>query len=293
MTFLLKAPFRVFMTLCLAGAAVFAASGLWTYYMDSPWTRDGRIRADVIRIAPDVSGLVSEVDISDNGHVEKGEILFRIDTKRFLIARDQAEAALEGARANSAQARITYARSSRLHEAATISEQQLDEARAALEQAEAAEGRARADLELAQLNIERSEVRAPVSGTVTNFSLRSGNYVATGQAIFALVSDTSFYVQGYFEETKLDRIHKGDRARMTLMGSSVPLLGHVEGIATAIEDRDRSDSTNLLANVNPTFSWVRLAQRVPVRIAIDDVPADLRLVAGRTTTVEILDGRNH
>ncbi|MET0907480.1 MAG: HlyD family efflux transporter periplasmic adaptor subunit, partial [Tardiphaga sp.] len=145
-----------------------------------------------------------------------------------------------------------------------------------------------ADQAVAQLNLDRSEVHAPVSGVISNMDLRPGTYVTAGKGVMALVDTSSLRVDGYFEETKLARIHPGDPVRIRLMGDSKDLTGRVESIAAGIEDRDRGQGSNLLANVTPTFSWVRLAQRVPVRIALDAVPDGTTLIAGRTATVEVL-----
>lgn len=277
---------RVVATLGLLCVAAVAGRGLWVYYMDDPWTRDGRIRADVVRVAPDVSGLVETVSVADNAHVKKGDMLFAIDRTRFKIALEQSNAALASADAAVQQARRDLERYSHLSEN-TVSRQKLEEVTTTAAEAEAALLKAKADRDLAELNLERSQVRAPVNGVITNFTLQPGNYVAAGQPVTALVDDDSFHVQGYFEETKLDRIHVGDRAVMRLMGSSLELHGRVESIAAAIADRDRSEASNLLASINPTFSWVRLAQRVPVRVSIDQVPDGVRVVAGRTVSVSV------
>lgn len=147
---------------------------------------------------------------------------------------------------------------------------------------------AQSHVNLAQLNLKRSAVVAPADGTMSNFELRAGNYIQVGQPVAALVDRKALYVVGYFEETKLNKIHVGDQATVQLMGDSEKIKGHVQGIATGIEDRERSSTSGLLANVNPTFSWVRLAQRVPVKIILDEVPHDnLAFVAGRTATVHI------
>lgn len=131
---------------------------------------------------------------------------------------------------------------------------------------------ATSNLHLAELNMHRAAVVAPADGTLSNFDLRPGNYVQVGQAVAALLDRKQLYVVGYFEETKLDRIHIGDEATVQLMGDRQKIKGHVQGIASGIEDRERSSSSKLLANVNPTFSWVRLAQRVPVKIVLDEAP---------------------
>jgi RND family efflux transporter MFP subunit len=269
-------------------AAVVGMS-LWNYYLEAPWTRDGRVRADVVAIAPDVSGLVTEVLVKDNQDVKRGDVLFRVDPDRYQIALRQAEANVEGMQAAAEQKAADYQRYSHLTEAA-VSQQKVEEARAADRQAQADLLHAIANRDLAKLNLERSSVRARVNGRVANVTLRPGAYVSVGKGVFALIDSDTLRVEGYFEETKLDNIEVGDVATIQLMGNGRRLQGHVESIAGGIEDRERSDGSTLLANVNPTFSWVRLAQRVPVRIKLDSPSEDLRLVVGRTATVAIESG---
>ncbi|MBY5829533.1 efflux RND transporter periplasmic adaptor subunit [Rhizobium leguminosarum] len=281
----LKFSVRLIVTLAFVCAAFYVGRGLWVHYMDEPWTRDARLRADVVGIAPDVSGLVSEVDVQDNQRVKKGDVLFRVDRERFNIALAQAEAALEGSRAAMEQAHRERERQERLGDAASL--QQKEQARTAEDQARAAYGQALANRDLAKLNLDRSEIKATVNGTVSNLSLRPGDYVTAGTAKVALVDTDSLRVEGYFEETKLPRIHVGDTVSVRLMGQSQRLQGHIDSIATGIEDRERTAGTGLLANINPTFSWVRLAQRVPVRINLDNVPGNVHLIAGLTATVEV------
>ncbi|MGO7453378.1 efflux RND transporter periplasmic adaptor subunit [Rhizobium ruizarguesonis] len=281
----LKSSVRLIVTLAFVCAAFYVGRGLWVHYMDEPWTRDARLRADVVGIAPDVSGLVSEVDVQDNQRVKKGDVLFRVDRERFNIALAQAEAALEGSRAAMEQAHRERERQERLGDAASL--QQKEQARTAEDQARAAYGQALANRDLAKLNLDRSEIKATVNGTVSNLSLRPGDYVTAGAAKVALVDTDSLRVEGYFEETKLPRIHVGDTVSVRLMGQGERLQGHVDSIATGIEDRERTAGTGLLANINPTFSWVRLAQRVPVRINLDNVPGNVHLIAGLTATVEV------
>ncbi|MGO7688727.1 efflux RND transporter periplasmic adaptor subunit [Rhizobium ruizarguesonis] len=282
---MLKFSIRLIVTLAFVCAAFYVGRGLWVHYMDEPWTRDARLRADVVGIAPDVSGLVSEVDVQDNQRVKKGDVLFRVDRERFNIALAQAEAALEGSRAAMEQAHRERERQERLGDAASL--QQKEQARTAEDQARAAYGQALANRDLAKLNLDRSEIKATVNGTVSNLSLRPGDYVTAGTAKVALVDTDSLRVEGYFEETKLPRIHVGDTVSVRLMGQSQRLQGHIDSIATGIEDRERTAGTGLLANINPTFSWVRLAQRVPVRINLDNVPGNVHLIAGLTATVEV------
>lgn len=278
--------FRLIVTIAMLCLAAAVGLALWGYYMDAPWTRDGRVRADVASVAPDVSGLVTDVLVEDNQIVRRGDVLFRIDPERFSLALRQAEATVAGKQAAQQQAAADYQRYSKLSELA-VTQQKLDEARATALVTKAAYDQAVADRDVAKLNLARSEVRAAVSGRITNMELRPGNYVAVGHGVMALIDSNTLRVEGYFEETKLPRIHVGDAATVRLMGEAAPLKGQVESIAGGIEDRERSAGANLLANVNPTFSWVRLAQRVPVRIALDHAPDDVRLIAGRTATVSI------
>lgn len=276
---------RMAVTLIVVIAALAVGRQLWVHYMDEPWTRDGKVRADIVNIAPDVSGLVSEVLVRDNQTVKAGDVLFRVDKQRFQIAYEQAEAALQGAKARLDQARRESDRQIRLGDAGSI--QAKEQARATLDEAEASFRQAVASKDFARLNLDRSDVKAAVNGSVTNLSLQPGDYVSAGAAKIALVDTDSLRVEGYFEETKLAHIHVGDKALVHLMGQPGVIEGHVDSISTGIADRERTSETGLLANVNPAFTWVRLAQRIPVRIALDKVPATNRLIAGLTATVDI------
>jgi len=254
--------------------------------MESPWTRDGRLRADVVAVAADVSGLVAEVDVHDNEAVKKGQLLFRIDPARAILALRQADAALASKLAARDEAKREAQRYQSLS-AIAVSQEKQQQTQAVYQQAEAAYEQTLADRDLARLNVMRTQVTATLNGSVSNVSLRPGDYVNAGQGVMALVDRDSLHVDGYFEETKLSRIHVGDPAVIHLMGESRRLMGHVQSIAGGIIDRERSDAPSTLANVNPTFSWVRLAQRVPVRVALDAVPPGVELVAGRTATVVV------
>ncbi|MGU3387430.1 efflux RND transporter periplasmic adaptor subunit [Methylobacterium sp. D53M] len=283
---LLALSFRLLVTLGTVAAAIVVGLALWDYYMEAPWTRDGRVRADVVQVAPDVSGLVTEVLVADNQVVKRGDVLFRIDPERFDLALRQAEAVVEGKQATAERAAADYVRYQKLSDAAA-SQQRVEAARATDLEARAAYGQAVADRDLAKLNLQRSAVKAAVNGRITNMELRPGTYVSTGRGVMALIDSDTLRVEGYFEETKLPRIHVGDKASVRLMGETSTLNGRVESFAGGIEDRERTAGSNLLASVNPTFAWVRLAQRIPVRIKLDDVPDETRLVAGRTATVAV------
>jgi RND family efflux transporter MFP subunit len=277
---------RTLLTFVVLLVAIVAGWQLWSYYMLEPWTRDGRVRADVVTIAADVPGLISDVFVHDNERVSKGQQLFRIDQRRFQYAFDQATADVASDQADLDQAKRDLVRSKSLTDIA-ITRQQVEKSQQAVDVAQAKLDAAKAALDVARLNLERSTVVAPVNGIVTNFDLLPGRYVNVGAPVFALIDSDSFRVEGYFEETKLRRIRVGEDATVKLIGDSRVLSGHVASVAYGIEDQNRSTSSELLASVNPTFSWVRLAQRIPVRIKLDDLPADLLLVAGRTATVSV------
>lgn len=328
-SFDLRKIIRPIVLLVVALIAIFAMIHIWNYYNSEPWTRDGRVRGDVIQVSSDVSGLVTEVLVQDNQSVKKGQVLFKIDVARQAIDVEQAKsdlakakAGLAGAEAELAQAQANVVKSeaninladknasrySNLMEGAISKQEQdqmfatRDQSHAEHEQIVAAIAQAKAHivqqkalievatshLHLTQLNLNRSEVVAPADGTLSNFELQQGNYVKVGQAVAALLNRQQLYIVGYFEETKLNKIYVGAPATIQMMGDSEKLKGHVQGIASGIEDRERSSPSGLLANVNPTFSWVRLAQRVPVKIVLDEMPKnELAFVAGRTATIHI------
>lgn len=275
---------RMMLTILVVSVAAPVGIGMWEHYETAPWTRDGRVRADIIAVAPDVSGLVNEVLVHDNQFVHKGDVMLRLDPERFRLALRQAEAALASREAATEKAAADRARYEKLSEG-VVSQQQREAIRAADLQAKALYNQAVADLAIARLNLDRSEIRAPVNGRVTNFSLRPGTYLAAGHGIMALIDTDTVRIEGYFEETKIPRIHIGAVVDVKLMGGT-KLAGRVESIAGGIDDRERSSGSNLLASVSPSFSWVRLAQRIPVRIRIEKKDVD-RLIVGTTAMVQI------
>jgi multidrug resistance efflux pump len=270
-------------TLAVVAVALFALRSVWTHNELAPWTRDGRVRADVVSIAPDVPGFVVKVAVHDNQVVSKGDALFELDRVRYEIALQQALATVARQRASLAEAGREAHRNDSLGE--VVSSEVREQSRTRMQEATAELQRGLADLAAARLNVQRTLVVAPVNGIVTNLELRPGNYLTAGRQGLALLDSDSLHVDGYFEETKLPRLHEGDRVSVRLMGESQLLYGRVQSIAPAIFDRERTPTGDLVANLNPTFSWVRLAQRVPVRIKLDPGPLDVRMIAGRTATV--------
>ncbi|WGY69647.1 HlyD family secretion protein [Burkholderia cepacia] len=278
--------FRVAATLLLFAAAILLAHALWNRYMYAPWTRDGRVRAKVVNIAPDVSGIVTDVLVADNQPVRRGDVLFRIDADRFRYALAQADAQVDLRKAELDMRRQQASRRAQL-DSAVISAEVREDAGSAARQARAGYQAALATRDVARLNLARSEIRAPVDGYITNLNLYPGDYASAGVARLALIDAHSYWVYGYFEETKLPQVHVGDPAEIRLLAGGPSLAGHVESVARGISDRDNPAGSTLLADVNPIFTWVRLAQRVPVRIRLDGMPRDGFLAAGTTCTVTL------
>jgi RND family efflux transporter MFP subunit len=278
---------RVTVTLVVVALAIVGGKWLWVHYNVEPWTRDGRVRADVVLVSPDVNGLVTEVRVKNDQSVEAGEILLILDRPRYELALRQANAAVISAQVELAQAQRESARNHGLTD--LVTSEQVEEGQAKVDQLSAQLNSARVQRDTAELNLERTVIRAPVKGVVTNVELQPGDYATAGHQVLALVATDSIHVDGYFEETKLPRIRVGDRAIVRIMGIPTDLQGQVESIDAGIEDRERSSSSTNIANVNPSFSWVRLAQRIPVRIRLDPDVGDVRLIAGRTATVSILE----
>jgi len=258
----------------------------WGAYMETPWTRDGTVRADVVTMAPEVSGRIVELRVADNQFVHKGDVLLAIDPTDYRIAVSLAEAAVQQADANLQNAEREAARRLKLSIVGVSIEQQQIYATQALT-ARAQLQQARATLDQARVNLERSTIRSPVSGWVTNLLVQRGDYATAGQSEISVIDSDSFWIDGYFAESELRWIRPGDRAEIKLMGYSHILHGTVASLARGINVANAQPNQQGLAQVNPIFTWVRLAQRIPVRIRFDRLPADLTLVAGMTATVQI------
>jgi multidrug resistance efflux pump len=277
--------FHFVLTLLMFAIACVLGVALWQTYMLAPWTRDGRVLADVVDVAPEVSGTVVDVPVHDNQSVHKGDVLFVIDPSRFRLAIAQAQAQVDTAKQQEMLRESDVRRRRGLTGIVSAEEQENMTSSAAI--ASAALAGAQASLDIAKLNLERSVLRAPVTGYVTHLRLRPGDYASAGQPRVAVIDAASFWIEGYFEETKLDHIHVGDPARMMLMGYDAPLFGHVESIGRGVSVPNDLVNNLGLPTVNPTFTWVRLAARIPVRIAIDQVPPNVVLSAGMTASVDV------
>ena len=267
--------------------AIILVIALWRAYVIAPWTRDGRVSVHVVRIAPEVSGTVTAVEVQDNQWVKKDDVLYRIDPERFELAVAQAKAQLDASTETLMQRKDETRRRTGLDD--IVPKEDIERSGRAVAIALADVQKARAALDVAELNLRRSVLRAPVDGFVNHLRLRQGDYAVAGSPNMAVVDTGSFWITGYFEETKLRKIHAGDAAQIKLMGFPQPLTGHVVSIGRGISDDNDSQSGDGLPAVNPTFSWVRLAQRIPVHIAIDTLPDNVVLAAGMTTSIDIYE----
>jgi RND family efflux transporter MFP subunit len=265
--------------------AAILAWALWWYYLYSPWTRDGRVRVEVVDIAAQIDGQVVKVLVQDNQVVHKGDPLFVVDPEDYRLALQQADASVESRRLSMQIAQENALRRMKV-QALAISAEEVQTATNAYEIAAAQYKEAVAARNTAQLNMTRTTIYSPVNGYIVNLHLRVGDYAMRGERKVSVVDTDSFWVAGYFEETRLPRIHEGARARIKLMGVGPEVEGHVESYARVIADPNGGVGSSV-ADVDPVFTWVRLAQRIPVRIAIDHVPDGVKIVAGQTCTIVI------
>ena len=279
---------RFLVTLSVVALAGYTLVRMFEDYLFQPWTRDGQVRAQVIKITPRVSGPIVELPIHDNQAVRKGDLLFRIDPRTYELAVEQARAKLQQAKASAVVALDQAERGRELHrrDKGAISEQALIRKENKLLVADADVEVAEASLHAAILDLEFTEVRAPVDGYVTHLKLRQGTQTVANQPAVALVDAGSFWVHGFFKETQIRNIKPGNKAVVKLMTyPDQPLEGVVDNMGWGIAQQDGSTDADLLPTVNPSFDWIRLAQRIPVRIRLTQVPEGVNLRVGTTASV--------
>ena len=274
---------RVLVTLAIAAAAIVLVVLLWQLYMLDPWTRDGRVRVEIVDIAPEVAGTVVKVAVHDNQFVNKGDVLFEIDPLRFRLAVDEAAASVASARL-SMELRAADAKR-RANTGGAVSAEEREQYRVQAAIAAAEYDRLVAARDVARVNLARSVLYSPVNGYATNVRLRVGDYLQIGAHAIAVIDTDTFWVDAYFEETKLAGVRPGDHAAVKLMGYDTWLKGRVQSIAGGITNPNARSSGQGLQDVNPMFTWVRLAQRIPVRIGFEEVPEGIKLAAGMTASV--------
>lgn len=285
----LRRRLRLLPILLTSVVAVLGAASvwlLWQGYMERPWTRDATVRSNVVTLAPNVSGEVVELNARNNQFVHKGDLLMKIDPRDYRVAVDLNKAAVDQAQADYDNKKVQADRRTALNDLATSREERQSYVSSAAMAAATVEQQ-KANLARAVYNLARAEIRSPVNGWVTNLLVQRGDYASTGQTAMSIVDADSFWVDGYFEETALKFIHEGDPAKIWLLGYREVLQGHIQGVAHGIVVANVIPGRSGLATVEPVFTWVRLAQRIPVEIQIDHAPPNLRLVIGMTATVEV------
>jgi RND family efflux transporter MFP subunit len=281
-----RATLKALATLLILALALLSALIVWDFYVASPWTRDGSVRVQVARVAPQVSGQITEIRVVDNQFVHRGDVLYVIDPFDFQVALDTKKAQRRQRAADVQVKQVQAERRAHLTDLATTPEEQQQYAGSAT-QAQAVFDAAQAEVAQADINLQRTQVRSPVNGYVTNLLLRLGDYAHAGVTDISVIDADSYWIDGYFEETKMAHICIGDRAEAKLMGYRDPIVGQVQTVTRGISVSNAAPSTQGLPNVDPVYTWVRLAQRVPVRIQITHVPAGVPLVSGMTATVTI------
>lgn len=278
---------RVSLTMAIVAIATVVGLQLWHHYVLSPWTRDGRVVADSVTIAAEVSGRIVDIRVRENQYIKKGEVLFIVDPASYKASLDNAKANVASTLATMEMRESNAARGHKLSRL-SISEEAQQDLDLEAKTAEANYQQALAVRENAEINFERTVVHAPVNGYVTNLVLDVGDYADAGKPVLAVVDQDSFRVEAYLEETKLNSVSVGDLAIVTPLSGAAPIKGEVDSIARGIGDTQNPTGSNLLQNVNATFEWVRLAQRIPVRIKLIDVPKGTILSSGMTVTVSIV-----
>lgn len=259
---------------------------IWYHYQLAPWTRDGRVRVQVANVSSEIGGKIIEIKVRDNQHVKKGDPLFVIFQDDYRLGLDQAQAQMEAAQAEMDVEKLNAGRREKLG-SSIVSTEDIQTYSSTAVRARASYHAAVAARDLAKLNLDRTVIYSPVNGYVTNLEMRIGDYAHPGETKLSIVDEDSFWVSAYFEETKLPRIHLGDRARIKLMGVGPELEGKVDSISRGIADMNTGKGSQSLPDVDPIFTWVRLAQRIPVRIEIEHVPDNVVLAAGQTCTVVV------
>jgi multidrug resistance efflux pump len=274
----------------LVVAALVATRHGWRIYVTSPWTRDGMVRVQVANVAPQISGQIVEVRTHDNQHVHKGDVLYVIEKFDFEVALDNAKATILNREADLTVKKAQNARRAALTTLSTsIEEKQVFDGNAKM--AEAAYASAKAELSQAEINLQRTEVRSPVDGYVTNLLMRVGDFARAGTPNLSVIDEHSYWIDAYFEETKLTNVHVGDSVEAKLLGYEAPIKGKIESITGGISAPNAANAAQGLPNVDPIFTWVRLAQRIPVRVRIEQIPQGVPLIAGMTSSVSVVGGK--
>lgn len=292
---ILKLLTKLIISFALFGTALYFGYNKYKEYFANPWTRDGQVRAQVIQVSPRVSGMVTKIDIIDNQFVKKGDLLFEIDKEPFLIQIAQTKAELKREQANLRGTQIEYERVKKIakRDKGAISQKDMVRHEVNYYKSLANIDSLKEKLNNAKLNLTFTDIHASVDGYVSNINFQVGSQAVANKAILALVDSNSFWVFGYFRENMIGDVKIGDKAKVILMAyDNKPLSGRVESIGWGIAPSDGNPGVNLLPSIKPTFQWIRLAQRVPVRVELDTLPDGVQLRFGLTASVIILHDNN-
>ena len=281
---------RYFVTAILSLTALAAITWKYQHYLQNPWTRDGQVRAQIVQVTPRVTGPITALYAQDNSQVKAGDLLFEIDPSTYQATLKQANAALAQAKAQLKKALDEFHRSRSLAniQPDVISQLKLTQLSNTVDIAKAAVMVADAKRLEAELNLSFTKITAPVDGFITNLNLRIGSQVVSNKPVVALIDKESFWIEGFFKETDIRDLQSGNKATVYLMTyADRPLPAKVESIGYGIAHTDGSTGNALLPNVNPNFQWIRLAERIPVRIHLDALPTDIQLRVGASASITI------
>ena len=287
----MKKIIKILLTLTILGTAAYFAYNKYRDYIENPWTRDGQVRTQVIQVTPRVNGMVTKIHVVDNQKVKRGDLLFEIDPSQYQVKYNQDKARLQRTQEASKGKKIEFERVKNIYEKDRGAVSQKDMVRnetnyykslADIESSEEA-------VNTAKLNLSYTKVYAEVDGYVSNINFQIGSQASANKPILALVDENAYWVFGFFREDAIPEVAVGDKAIVTLLAyPDTPLSGKVESIAWGISHSDGNPGNNLLPSVKPVFQWIRLAQRIPVRIKLDNLPENVKLRFGMTASVMVL-----
>jgi len=284
---------KILLTLSILGIAAFFSYNKYKEYTDNPWTRDGQVRTQVIQVTPRVNGMVIKIDVADNQKVKKGDLLFEIDPSQYQVKLNQAEARLQRTREAAKGTKIEFERVKNIYakDKGAVSQKDLVRNETNYYKSLADIDSSEEAVNTAKLNLSYTEVYAEVDGYVSNINFQIGSQAVANKAILALVDENAYWVFGFFREDAIPEVKVGDKAMVTLLAyPDTPLSGKVESIAWGIAHSDGNPGNNLLPSVKPVFQWIRLAQRIPVRIKLDKLPENVKLRFGLTASVMVFKG---
>jgi len=287
----MKKIIKILLTLAILGAAGFFAYNKYREYIDNPWTRDGQVRTQVIQVTPRVNGMVTKIHVVDNQKVKTGDLLFEIDPSQYQVKLNQSEARLQRTREAAKGTKIEFERVKGIYakDKGAVSQKDLVRNETNYYKSLADIDSSEEAVNTAKLNLSYTKVFAEVDGYVSNINFQIGSNASANKPILALVDENSYWVFGFFREDSIPEVEVGDTAMVTLLAyPDTPLSGKVESIAWGIAHSDGNPGNNLLPSVKPVFQWIRLAQRIPVRIKLDALPENVKLRFGLTASVMVL-----